>query len=147
MALGEMKMFQFKSKEQRDKEAKEYAHWAFPYGDLQRDNLNALIKELVPKAYLPVCLTAFLTCKELYEKALEKSETQEEAVNHMLNTLKGHEQLLRPAETPLYLALVLADAYIDESCVYPSADSIRLLQQELSDMRVVRPGLFGRKRK
>jgi len=147
MALGDIKMFQFKSKEQRDREAKEYAEWAFPYGDLQRDNLSALIKELVPKAYMPVCLTAFLTCKELYDKALTNSETQEEAVDHMINVIRGHEQLLKPSETPLYLALVIADAYIDERCEYPSADSIRLLEQELNDMRAPRPGLFGRKKK
>jgi len=136
MALGEFKMFQFKNKEQREKEEREYAFWAFPYGDLQRENLSALIRELKPKESIPILLTSFLTCKEIYESTLEKSESQEDAIDKLLNEIKKYNQLIRPKEMPMYLALVLADKDLDETCEYPSADAIKVKAQELESMKV-----------
>ncbi|MCL2426050.1 MAG: hypothetical protein FWD05_06905 [Oscillospiraceae bacterium] len=146
MALGDFKLFQYKSKNQRDREEHEYAVWAFPYGDTQKEKLCELFKELIRKPYIPMCLTVYLTCKELFEWTLKNSESHEEAINKMINVVKGYEQLLTPAETPLYLALVLASAEIDENCEYPSADEIRTRIKELEDMRIVkRSKLFKRK--
>ena len=137
MALGEYKLFQFKNKEQREKEAREYALWAFPFGDTQRELLTALIKELDPKAHIQISLTTFLTCKELYENTLGESESREEAVDKMINIIKSYGQLIRKDEMPMFLALVLADADVDETCVYPSADELRVNIQKLKDMRKV----------
>ena len=135
MALGEFKMFQFKSREQRDKEELEYAIWAFPYGELQRENLTALIRELKPKESIPIFLTSFLTCKEIYESTLHKSESRVNAIEKMLNEIKHYKQLLRPKEMPMYLALVLADEELDERCEYPPKDVIKAKIQELEGMK------------
>jgi len=135
MALGEFKLFQFKSKKQREKEEHQYAQWAFPYGQLQRENLTNLVKELVPKASIPICLASFLTCKELYERVLEDSESSEIATEKMLTTIRNYGQLIRSKEMPLYLALVLADANIDESCLYPPAEELRKNISELEEIR------------
>ena len=146
MALGEIKMFQFKSKEQLERESAEYAVWAFPHGELQRENLITLVKELFSKPYIPLHLTSFLTCKEMYEKAL-KDASQDDAIMYMLNSSRRHSQLIKPADMPMYLALVLADATLDESCQYPSADEIRTKTQELIDMcgATKKKGFFKRK--
>ena len=136
MALGEFKMFQFKSREQREKEEHEYAVWAFPYGDLQRENLTALIRELKPKESVPIFLTSFLTCKEIYESTLQKSESRESTIEKMLNEIKRYNQLIRPKEMPMYLALVLVDKDIDERCEYPSIDVIKAKIQELEGMKI-----------
>jgi len=88
MALGEWRLFQFKSKKQREKEEKAYAKWAFPYGDLQRERLTELIKKLMPKGPVEINLASFLTCKELYEDTLENSQSREEATDKMINVKK-----------------------------------------------------------
>ncbi|MDR2570655.1 MAG: hypothetical protein LBD23_10230 [Oscillospiraceae bacterium] len=131
MPLGDFKLFQFKSKKQREKEEKEYAAWAFPYGDLQKANLSALINELIPKGTKPLHLAAYLICKELYNSTLEDSRSQEDAINKMIKGIKGYTQLIKKNEMPMYLALVLADANIDDKCEYPSAAEIRVLEKSL----------------
>jgi len=138
MALGEFKLFQFKSKKQREKEEREYAAWAFPYGDLQKEKLSELIKELMPKASLPICLASYLTCKELFDTALEENNSREEAINRMVNYVGSYGQLIKKNEMTTYLALVLIDAIIDEKCEYPSIDDIRAKIQELNDLREVK---------
>ena len=135
MALGEFKLFQMKSKKQRDKEAREYAAWAFPYGDTQRDKLSALICELLPKPSGSIGLASFLTCKELYERTLEDSESPEEAIDKMVNVIRNYSQLIRNEEMPIYLALVLADAELDEKCEYPTVDEMRSRIQGLTDLK------------
>ena len=147
MALGEFRLLQFKSREQMEKEEREYADWAFPNGDLQKENLAALMQELSPKTSTQLALVSFLTCKELFERTLKRFEAQEStqeylkaheaAVFRMLNDVKIYSQLIKPKEMPMYLALVLADEDIDESCEYPTADemreSIKLLEEKRKD--------------
>ena len=138
MALEEFAWFglQFKSKAQREKEAQEYAKWAFPYGDIQKDNLTALIDELQPKELsTPMFLTSYLTCKELFEKILESSESRESAADKMINDVGSYGQLIKYHEMPMLLALVLADADLDEKCEYPPADDMRVKIQELNGLR------------
>ena len=135
MALGEFKLFQFKSKKQQEKEAEQYAEWAFPYGELQRENLTNLVKELVPKASVPICLATFLTCKEVYQSVLESSESNDEATEKMLKSVRSYGQLIKAKEMPMYLALVLADANVNETCVYPPVEEIQKRIQELEDIR------------
>jgi len=147
MALGEFKMFQWKSKEQRDKEAREYAAWAFPHGEKQKENLGALILELRPKASLPLSMASFLTCKELFERTLESSESRENAVDKMLNSIGNYNQLIKSDEMPMYLALVLADTDLDEECEYPSIEKMHVRIQELSNLKTVKKFSLFKKKK
>ena len=132
MALGDFKLFQIKSIKQQEKEKQEYAAWAFPYGETQKERLSTLVLELNPKNSLPLSLTSFLTCKELYEGVLEDSESRDEAVDKTIRKIQKYGQLISKKEMPMYLALVLADADIDENCEYPSADEIRAVIRELT---------------
>jgi len=147
MALGEFKLFQMKSKKQREKEEREYAAWAFPFGDLQRENLTTLVKELKPKESPQICLASFLTCKELFDNVLEEAESYDAAVDKMINGIVSYGQLIKKDEMPFYLALVLADAKVDEKCEYPSADEIRASVQDITDLKIKSKFELFRKKK
>ena len=135
MALGEFKLFNFKSKQQREKEEREYAAWAFPYGDLQREKLAELMRELKPREQPQMMMFSFLTCKELYKNQFEESKSREDAIGRFLGAAKNYKQLIRKDDLCMYLALVLSDAEIDEKCGYPGADEIRARASELEELR------------
>ena len=52
--------FTFKSAKQREREQREYARWAFPYGEAQKEKLTQLIRELLPKEDIRAALSVFL---------------------------------------------------------------------------------------
>jgi len=135
MALGEYTLFTWKSKATQQREQEEYEKWAFPYGKEQREKLQALLLAIYPKESIPNTLIPFLTCKELYEGALKKAANSEEAIDTLLNKQKKYKQILRKKDMPTFIALVLADAEIDEQCEYPSADEIRARALELESIR------------
>ena len=135
MALGEFNLFTWKSKEKLQKEQDEYAKWAFPYGQKQRDNLEALLREVFPKTSVPLALIPFLTCKELYNDALEKSGSREKAIHELSSKQINYKQIIKKKEMSTYIALVIADSEIDEQCEYPTADAIRMSAQDLVSLR------------
>ncbi|MDR0491960.1 MAG: hypothetical protein LBH28_12025 [Oscillospiraceae bacterium] len=135
MALGEFQLFQWKSRATQQREQEEYEKWAFPHGKTQQDNLQALLLAVFPKESIPTTLIPFLTCKELYESALKKSGGREQAVDLLLNTQKKYKRIIKAKDMPLYLAIVLADGDIDESCEYPAAEDIRAHAQALGKLR------------
>ena len=135
MALGEFTLFNFKSKKQREKEEREYAAWAFPNGELQRERLAGLMRELKPRESPQLMMFSFLTCKELYKNQFEEAKSHEDAISRFLGSAKNYKQLIRRDDLCMYLALVLADADIDEKCEYPGADEIRTRASELEELR------------
>jgi len=133
MALGEWSLFSWKSKATAEKEREEYAKWAFPHGQSQRDKLEALFGEVNPKEKTQFMMMGFLTCKELYERFLEKTGTSDSAVFSLLNKEKRYKQIIRKKDMPMYIALVLADADYGEQCEYPPAKVVLEKIQELKE--------------
>jgi len=131
MAFGEFSMFSWKSKETQEKEQEEYARWAFPFGQKQRDNIEKLLKELFPKDIPAMTLISFLTCKELYESAMKKNGSRGEAIAQIINEQRKHRQLIKKKDIVTYIALVIADADIDELCEYPTAEEILASAQKI----------------
>ena len=131
MGLGDFKLFQWKSNMQVEKEAKAYAQWAFPFGETQKEKLNALFSELKPKEMRTISLVSFLTCKELYENVEEEAESQDDAIRKFLKLVKNHSSLVKKKDVTMYLAVVLADMEIDEECDYPNVEEFRERIQEL----------------
>ena len=68
MALGEIQWLQFKNKKTRERDEREYAEWAFPYGKEQQDKITALLEELDPKESVKVATVCLLTAKEIVER-------------------------------------------------------------------------------
>jgi len=135
MALGDFNFFSWKSKEQREREQEEYNEWAFPHGLEQRENFEKLLGEMFTKSDLPFAMMGFLTCKELYERYLKKYNSSERAVNILLNEDKGYRNIIKKKEMPRCIALVLADAQVDESCAYPTVEELRKSIAEIEAMR------------
>ena len=135
MALGEYQLFTWKSKATQQKEQEEYEVWAFPHGEKQREALQKLLFDIYPKETVPTTLIPFLTCKELYEGVLKKSGSRDGAIDILINKQKKYKQLIKKKSMTTFLALVLADAEIDEQCEYPSAEAILARVQELDALR------------
>ena len=135
MAFRDFSLFNFKSKETKDKEQIAYELWAFPYGQEQRSKLDALMHELFPKGRREFLMVGFLTCKELYNKYSEKCETEEKALWYIINEEREQSQIVKKNDLTTFLALVLADKDIDERCEYPSADELRARALEFDSLR------------
>jgi len=135
MALGDFSLFSFKSKETRDKEQIAYELWAFPKGQMQRGKLEALMRELNPKGRREFMMVGFLTCKELFDRYSEKYDSDERALDYIINEEREHTKIVDRNELTTTLALVLADKEFDKTCEYPSADEIRTRASELDGLR------------
>ena len=136
MPLGEISIFSWKSKAAKAKEAADYEKWAFPYGQKQRENLEKLLLEIFPKEIVPHTLIPFLTCKELHETIMQNNScSSDEAVDLLINTTKNYKRIIKKDNMTTYIALVLADAQIDESAEYPTAESILQHRDELEKLR------------
>lgn len=123
--------FTFKSAKQRAREEKQFARWAFPYGDAQKEKVNQLIRELMPKEDPKAALAIFLIGRQAYlgaynddpEELEERKESQKMAAleSQLENQLFGRYR----KKLPYYRELVLADAQVDASLNYPSAEELR----------------------
>jgi len=135
MALGDFNLFSWKSKAAREKESREYEQWAFPYGAKQREKLTALMSELCPKEPPEFMLMSFLTCKELYGNCLEKTGSSRDAIEILVVREKKYKNIIKKTEMTRYIALVLADAKIDENCEYETAQEIQARISELDALK------------
>ena len=114
----------FKSQAEIQKQQEEYKAWAFPYGEQQKEALEVRMKELLPKESPQFLMFGFLTCKEFYEKQMEKEDSGEFDIVKFKATLKKRRNVVNQKHVHIYIAIVLADKNIDEKCEYPSAAEI-----------------------
>ena len=56
--------FTFKSAKQRAREEKQFARWAFPYGEAQKEKVLELICQLLPKEDPKAAMAVFLMGRE-----------------------------------------------------------------------------------
>ena len=129
--------FTFKTAKQRERDERNFARWAFPYGDAQREKLLQLIRELMPKEDPTVGLTVFLMGRQAYrgsfrddpeDLAERTAQDQMDALDAILaNQLFGKYKKL----IPYYKVLVLADLEVDETLNYPTADELRRRVEEM----------------
>ena len=128
-------LFTWKSAAERKREEEAYGKWAFPHGEMQRNNLKSLLKDIFKKED-GFTLFTFLMCKEMYEKALGDYGSRDLAAQKLAEGKKQSRlqliKQLKKKDWLIYIALVLADENVDESCEYPSADIIIEKAQELS---------------
>jgi len=134
MALGDFTLFQFKNKNQIERETAEYESWAFPYGEKQKEALTSLLKELNPKDAEQLMLISFLTCKELFEAAVKETDSEDDAIQCLIAKAGKYKQIIRKKDLSMYIAAVIADATIDESCEYPAVDELRERMREMEEV-------------
>jgi len=134
-----MDMFVFKTAKQRERDARNFDRWAFPYGEPQRQKVIELIRELLPKEDPKAALAVYLMGREAYrgsfkddaEDLAERTEARKlRALDYQLS-----EQLFGRYKKfiPYYKALVLADAQVDETLNYPSVEELRRHAEELAE--------------
>lgn len=129
--------FSFKSKEEREREARKYTRFAFPYGEAQREALAKLIAELLPNEPDTTAMAVFLMGKEGYLGSFKldaedrEARTEEDKLAGALWILKRQLRGKNAAYIPYYLALVIADAAVGEDLRYPEAEEIRKEAEKL----------------
>lgn len=119
----------FKSKEEREREARQMQCASFPYGKAQHDAVTALLKALLPEEPEALAQTIYLIGKRAYlqdlelgepDPALPLNETLPKTFRVLGKQLFGkHREKL-----PRYLALILADHAVDETLQYPSPEEL-----------------------
>lgn len=129
--------FTFKSAKQRAREEKQFARWAFPYGEAQKAKVAELLHQLLPKEDAKVAMAVFLLGREALrgsfkddpEDLAERTEKNKmDALDRALQTqLFGRYKIF----IPYYKALILADERVDETLNYPSVEELRRRAEEL----------------
>ncbi|MBQ5866876.1 MAG: hypothetical protein IIW56_09405 [Oscillospiraceae bacterium] len=129
--------FTFKSAKQRARDERNFARWAFPYGEAQKEKIIQLIRELMPKEDPKAALSVFLMGRQAYrgsfrddpeDLAERTKQDQMDALDAILaNQLFGRYKKF----IPYYKVLVLADLEVDETLNYPSADELRRRVEEM----------------
>ena len=129
--------FTFKSAKQRAREEKQFASWAFPYGEAQKEKVLELIRQLLPKEDPKAAMAVFLMGREALRGSF-KDDPEDLAERTEQNKMAA---LDRTLETqlfgrykkfiPYYKVLVLADLKVDETLNYPSVEELRRRAEEM----------------
>ena len=124
----------FKSKKQQEREEKEYARWAFPYGELQQSMIRSLLAELFPKRDQSIAMANYLTAREIFLDRygdFEEDPDFDPVVKTKAHLIRNR-ALVPREDITLYLVLLAADAAVDETLAYPTAAELRRKAEELT---------------
>ena len=115
-----------------------YDRWAFPYGPAQKEKLQQILKELMPKEDPIAAMAVYLIGREGYlgsfkmdaeDLAARTEEKKRSAMDYVLaEQLRGKSKKF----LPYYKAIILADAKIDKDLNYPSIEELQKMAEELA---------------
>lgn len=135
MALGDIQWLQWKSKSTRERDAKEYEAWAFPFGEEQKEKITQILHDLLPKEETAIAMVCYLTAKEIISRVHQIyniAAHREFAYKSISNDLKRYKRMFKPRETAyLYCALALIDMDITRELNYPTTDEIRSFASDI----------------
>lgn len=120
-----------KSREQEEREFQAFSENSFPYGLPQRDKIEELLSQLFPKEKKQFTMMLFLLGKQYYHGYGLRNEqdyqgyTQEERLNIAAKSLNRQLTGKHRKSLTTYLALIAADAQVDENLLYPTAQEIQ----------------------
>ena len=129
--------FTFKTAKQRERDEKNFARWAFPYGEAQKETIAQLIRELMPKEDPRAGLSVFLMGRQAYRGSFrddpeDLAERTEKDKMGALDAILENQLFGRYKKyIPYYKALVLADMEVNETLNYPTAEELRRRAEEL----------------
>ena len=129
--------FTFKSAKQRARDERNFARWAFPYGDVQKERIVQLIRELMPKEDPKAALSVFLMGRQAYRGSFRDDPedlAERTAADQMaaLDAILASQLFGRYKKfIPYYKVLVLADLDVDERLEYPTAEELRSRAENL----------------
>lgn len=120
-----------KSREQEEREFQAFSENSFPYGQPQRDKVEELLSQLFPKEKKQFTMMLFLLGKQYYHGYGLRNEqdyqgyTQEERLSIAAKSLNRQLTGKHRKSLTTYLALIAADAQVDENLLYPTAQEIQ----------------------
>lgn len=120
-----------KSREQEEREFQAFSENSFPYGQPQRDKVEEILSQLFPKEKKQFTMMLFLLGKQYYHGYGLRNEqdyqgyTQEERLNIAAKSLNRQLTGKHRKSLTTYLALIAADAQVDENLLYPTAQEIQ----------------------
>ena len=122
--MGLREFFEIKSLRQKKEEQLRYNQWAFPYGQAQLQLVNDRLLQLMPDEK-KTGLAVFLLGKEAWEK---------DGWQGACRAMKDHLPGKHGRKLPLFLALVEADAAVEENLSYPAAEDLRRMAAKWEEM-------------
>ncbi len=118
--MGWFDGFPFQSREQMDKEKRDFEKRVFPFGLAQRDCARAVLQQLVPnKKFEGEALFAFISSKDIYMQ----NEQSPEGLQHARKQLKRM-RFFSEEDKDKILALVVLDAAAPSLEEYPTAEAV-----------------------
>ncbi len=138
--MGFADWFSFKSPEQRAREEREYANWAFPYGQEQKETVLSILKELLPEENNKTAMAIFLIGREGYKGSAHADpvavaeRTREDKLCRTVFVLRPHLSGRNRRFLSRYVALIEADGSVDEGLEYPSVEQLCRNAQELEPL-------------
>ena len=129
--------FTFKSAKQRAREEKQFARWAFPYGDRQKEIVLQIIRQLLPKEDPKAAMAVFLMGREALRGSFKddpedlEERTEKNKMDALDATLANQLFGRYKKFIPHYKVLILADLAVDETLNYPSVEELRRRAEEL----------------
>ena len=129
--------FTFKSAKQRAREEKQFARWAFPYGDRQKEIVLQIIRQLLPKEDPKAAMAVFLMGREALRGSFKddpedlEERTEKNKMDALDATLANQLFGRYKKFIPYYKVLILADLAVDETLNYPSVEELRRRAEEL----------------
>lgn len=113
------KMFDMRSKEEKQKDFEDYSKRIFPYGDSHREKVSEILAALYPKTNIKYLRMYYILLKD--EMTGEDGADFEIAVKKLVK--KSVIKVTPELNADLH-ALLLADFEIDENLNYPSIEEI-----------------------
>lgn len=136
--MGLLQWFAYRSPRKQKRDSRKYDAWAFPYGDVQQEIIEKLLKGLFPKESPRIAMARYLIGREGYIGDFEEEAEDREGITQENCRLRAGLRLRNQMNGMVgedlgrYLALIEADAQIDEDLNYPSLEQLRQKGSELT---------------
>ena len=118
--MGLFEGWPFKSKEQSERESREFKERVFPFGETQRESARSVLRQIVsPKMRDTEMLFAFLSAKDRYILDEKSPKSLEDSRNRLKK-----QGFAKERDIDLILALVQLDSISASLDSYPTAEDV-----------------------
>jgi len=120
------RIFDMRSKEEKQRDFEAYSKKIFPYGDVHREKISKILEELYPKTNIKYLRMYYILLKD--EMTGENAVDFDTAVKKLV---KKSIIKVSPELNANLHALLLADFAIDENLNYPTVDELKATAKTL----------------
>lgn len=114
------RMFDSRSKEEKERDYETYFYHIFPYGDEQKQKITGLLKELIPKEKIRYSMLHYILLKQCFFEGSGKT------IDEACLTIEKKKLIsLTPQVKAIMRYLLTIDISIDEKLNYPKVSDIQ----------------------